>query len=231
MSEVVCRLQTELDGPIAEVRDENFCLLGEIEIGVRALIPGYAEFDPGAGAQIQTETEALDDGGFRLALESWAGATPLVAPPNEDVLLLYSSASTSVEWTVWVETPGPIRPGIIRVNGFYDFTAGLDSDAELEFSVDGHIIPGPHTSSWWPFNVDYEVTLGKPFPLLLRSSALYVGDSMSGSAPGIIDLGADLYAFELDETPVPLTETPEPGSLALMGGGLVLLFVRLRSRG
>lgn len=234
MSEVVCRLQTEVGGPVAEVRDSNFCALG------RELDPSnpfdtnniLVLSDPGSRASIESELTGTPDGAVRFSFSGWSASTKLGFLDSLDYL--EGSASVLFRQTFWLISEGPVRTGWLSApRGYFANFAALDANGEMEVYIDGvPTIGGGRAFLDGPVLVDpLQVTLGRPISIVVEARSLYDGDpGRTGLAAGVQEIDLELRALEVDGTPVPLA-TPEPGSLALLGGGLVLLLARLRRRG
>lgn len=126
-------------------------------------------------------------------------------------------------------TPGPVRPGMLRVEAQSDFcTLDVDS-ATVAFEVAGHssgfgmgsCYPGLLMQEW-----QFPLQLGTAFDFLLEFHSL-IFSSVEFTHNGEFDASTFVRfsAFDIDDQPVAISEVPEPQPIVLFALclGLILL--------
>ncbi len=165
---------------------------------------------------------------------------------NADVTSVTSaSASLSGSNTVQFTSTGPVRPGYLSISESYSI-GGLSVGATYALNIGSYAqscaestfsVPSECTTGSFILNQTVLVpfTLGEAFTFdQTVSSSAAVGGSIPHYANG--NATVQIALFEGDPTnltPVPLAvaDAPEPGSLALLSGGLFALTVIFKRRG
>jgi hypothetical protein len=120
-------------------------------------------------------------------------------------------------------TPGPVRDGLIDLSVYFT-SIGVAALGSFELKL-GDLLNLASLSPEFAFDSTLPITLGRPFDLsilvLARAGPLAEGAMDTDHRFATLDM--DFSITELDGTPVPLYETPEPATWGLLTFGLVAI--------
>jgi hypothetical protein len=163
---------------------------------------------------------------FSLAPDGFAFSLSTSAISNT---LSAGDASATASITAFLETAGPLRAGYVSITCPYLACAVTDGGAaggSFAFSI-GSIAGGscgPTNCANPPLE---SIELGETLQFTAAAIASATSGGLatgSGEGDGVANASYTVEFFEANGvTPVALSETPEPGSAAVMGGGLVWL--------
>jgi hypothetical protein len=140
-------------------------------------------------------------------------------------------ATASIDLTMNLYTPGPIRDGVALLQ--LDLSQSGGPAADIDGGMGSHSLGGCPSELLCPLFGYFPVELGVPFTINLSGLA-YGFPSISG---GGFDASISLQLFELPTqagervgTPVQIYVVPEPGSAGLAFTGMGLILVGLRRK-
>jgi hypothetical protein len=146
-------------------------------------------------------------------------------------------ASANASITALLETAGPLRAGYVSITCPYlqcTVTAGGAASGSFAFSIGS--VSGENCGATNCVNPPLEsIELGETLEFTATALAGATSGGLaagSGEGDGVANATYTVEFFEANGvTPVAISETPEPDSLALLGGGLVgLTCAKWRSR-
>lgn len=173
-----------------------------------------------AGAFIRHNVDYADDGTASVRFQT----RNLVEAFNTEPFGKSAQSTTEFDWTFWLTTPGPVRPGRLWVVGndiISDSTIRLDGEFNLsELSIAGQ--------SYGGFGLSADIVLGQPFQVRMQGSTRLDASPSTAFRFGDVLIEFWSQAQELDGTPVALEPIPEPATVSLFAAGLAVLWSRRR---
>jgi hypothetical protein len=178
--------------------------------------------------------------------------------PNEALGTGSAGSSSHIQYQIALTTPGPERPGYLQIapDSWASLAKPYDGSGGASFGLDIHPYPGAGFDSGYTsitctsaafcspgpaYFADHfpyiQVTLGTTFNLFVDANLTTYVNRGDGSSGGSQDATFGFRFYETllghQRSSVPVMEAaPEPGTIGMLGGGLILaaLYSRWRAK-